>query len=604
MRSDRIQRFDTPISSSSREVPRVVRRVGVPCAALALLTMLSACSSNDPRRDARLAWDGKSIFERPAVCAQLYAGNDSRIWKEMKDPASTDESRQKLLAALASQVDAESSPGGTPKANCWTTSYENHQDLPAVGLGTSGSADVLPGYDLLVAEFDDQGERTDVSLANVPFERSEVSLVESQLEAMLDQEVGKGGGINLVVLTHGWHGNASASNDYSTMFKAILQQITEYEGTSRRSTCRRLRSEMSAMAVPAERARLQSRLEEQACQPKDSDDSGRFAPRRTVGVEIAWRGDSETIPLLTWANFWDRKNAIETLSKGGVHDLVARLHKFYIAHSCHGRPGGTTASGAPCDQVHLLSIGHSFGALIDFQTLNDDIATGLLGNGHGRAYGFGDMTVLLNPAFEGERMSTLFDAAMHRGPYPASVWPADADRKPGSAATPAGAQIPTLAILQSQGDWATHYLFPTARLFTSLFENTPGKHEYARGLTAAGWVDDFHTHLLQYTERPGQDTCLDALPHPAWFCPFDWIHEGTDRQSVNLRWDRPSGAPDYFPLWNVGVSSAIMKNHDDIWNPSVIRFIAKLFRTAYDQEDRINDMYKRAPQTKPLPPKS
>jgi len=564
--------------------------------------VLAGCMTNDPRREADLAWDGKTVFARPDDCGQLYSDTDQRIWHELRNPNTNDASRKQLLAGLSSSIGVQLAQKDSPTARCWTTSYENHQDLPKATPSADAGTEQPPGYDLLIAEFDDQGERTDVSRGRVSFDKSEVALIEGQLGAILDQEVKKGGGINLVLLTHGWHGSAAADNDYAALFKAILQQITYLEKTSRRSTCRSLHEELTRTIEGSDREKLESQVDEHECPSPESGVGGAsFAERRTVGIEIAWRGDSETIPLLTWANFWDRKNAIETLSKGGVHDLFARIHKFYVANSCHGQTSGRTAAGRPCDRVHLLTVGHSFGALIDFQTLNNDISSGLLGDQRGRAYGFGDITVLLNPAFEGERVSTLFDAATHRSAYPNEIVAADpvqpaqpADR----AHWPPGAQMPTVVTLQSRGDWATQFLFPAARFFTSPFENTPGAHEYSRGLTAVGWVRDYQTHDLSLISPGGKDTCDDSGPHPAWFCPFDLAHEDSNPLPLNLHWAGSPTLPAYLPLWTVAVDTSIMADHDDIWNPSIIRFVARIFRTAYDQEDRINDAYRqRAKQT-------
>jgi len=40
------------------------------------------------------------------------------------------------------------------------------------------------------------------------------------------------------------------------------------------------------------------------------------------------------------------------------------------------------------------------------------------------------------------------------------------------------------------------------------------------------------------------------------------------------------------PLWTVSVDTSIMKDHDDFWNPQIVRLIALLFQDAYDQADK------------------
>lgn len=123
------------------------------------------------------------------------------------------------------------------------------------------------------------------------------------------------------------HGDAKADNTYSLEFKAVLQDIADREAKY-------------AKAAGASRP------------------NGSTANHRVVGIEIAWRGDSILFP--SQASVWDRKLAAETVSIGAVHELFAFLNQRYLDYSCRGSQPTT----APCDRVHLLTIGHSFGALI------------------------------------------------------------------------------------------------------------------------------------------------------------------------------------------------------------------------------------------------
>jgi hypothetical protein len=550
---------------------------------ITILLALAGCATNDPLRDPALAWDGQVVIPRLGECDKVYSNTDGLIWQEMQNPDTSVESRAKLDSRVEKIIAPQLNDTGNPKSRCWKASYENHQDLPAPDMGLVPA----PGYDLLYAEFDDQGERTDVSRTPIPFERSEIALIESRLENLATTETHNGGGLNIVVFTHGWHGNAEATNDYSIWFKAILEQVTQLERTSRRSLCQSNRQQLGEPVDHEVQDRLRAQGASLGCPSPDEKGLIAFKERRTVGIELAWRGDSEIIPLLTWANFWDRKGAAQSASHGAMDDFMARLHKFYLARSCHASQASRTSTGAPCDAVHLLTVGHSFGALIDYHALSSDIATGLLGDHVGRAYGFGDMTVLLNPAFEGERESTLIDAAIHHSRYPAASQEIEANSKDQSG-WPSKAQIPTLVTLQSNGDWATHYAFPFARFFTGFFENTPGAHEYVRSLAAAGWIQYYKTHELTPGSAGGKDNCDFGGLHPAWFCPFDLLHEGTALHPLTLTWAATHEWPDYVPLWTVKVDTSIMKDHDDISNPSIVHFIAQLFRAAYEQEDLLH----------------
>jgi len=39
------------------------------------------------------------------------------------------------------------------------------------------------------------------------------------------------------------------------------------------------------------------------------------------------------------------------------------------------------------------------------------------------------------------------------------------------------------------------------------------------------------------------------------------------------------------PLWSVMVDKQIMEEHDDFWNPQIVRLISILFRDAYIQAE-------------------
>ncbi len=575
------------------------RAIGHPVAVSTLLVLIlsaiSSCATNGPLREAALAWDGTTILPRPAACDLPYATTDGLIWQELNNRNTSVDSRKTLSQNVERIIDQSLNDRSNSVSKCWTVSYENHQHLPNLGPEKTGALGQPPEYDLLVAEFDDQGERTDVSVGHTPFQKSEVALIESRLNQMLAEENNgsRNGGLNIVVFTHGWHGNASADNDYSVWFKAILEQITALEKRSRRTICHTNRVALAETNDPVTRSTISGTLQSRACPAGSADDGRQFAIHRTVGIEITWRGDSENIPYLTWANFQDRESAAQTLARGAVHDLMSRLHKFYLEHSCHGAAATQTAGSRYCDTVHLLTVGHSFGALIDYQSLNGDLATGLLGNSLDRAYGFGDLTVLLNPAFEGEREITLVDAAGTRAAYPDGEAVNQVPGESKGPSWPSKAQMPTVVTLQSTADWATHYAFPFARFFTGFFENRPGAGEYARSLAASGWIRLYKTHALTPGAAGTKDSCVIDATSIAWFCPFDLLNEEVQPNPLALSWASDVSRPPYFPVWTVAVDKSIMRNHDDISNPMIIRFVAQLFRAAYEQSELLDEGHGR-----------
>jgi hypothetical protein len=521
------------------------------------MLVLANCAGTGPYRSTDSATLSASLGPE---CQQLYAQYDEEIRQISTDFQKTNEERDQFLQGMHDKI--ANAPANL--APCWQTAHEKH-----------------PWYDLYYAEFDDAGQATDIA-KGTSYEQSQLHLIETAIRNALpttrtSTSADEIQGLNIVVFTHGWHGNARADNNYSTEFKAILQDVAIADDNYRK----RLAAE--ANAAPSQPTR-----------------------RQLIGIEIAWRGDSLlTPPLLFYKpsknalNVWDRKVTAETISTGSVQELFAFLNEIYLDNSCHGpRPSKVAAS---CDRVHMLSIGHSFGALINYRALAPRLESGLNVPLCYRVFGFGDMTILLNPAFEGARYRGLFNNAISRksliGPYvgadPAVQCPATAVPLP-----PNEKQIPSLVTLQSQGDTATGTFFPIFRHVTTPLEQTLSTEENGDKNTAVGWVPDYQTHTLD-PEPAGPDAWTDQCspPHAPSFCPFrasgqaDTAIKATEAPlpGLALSWKpNRSDLPDYMPLWTVAVNSHIMQDHDDFWNPQIVRLITLLFADAYEQTERLH----------------
>jgi hypothetical protein len=206
-------------------------RIAFLCAAAAFL--VGACAPSGPLRKADQAMIGSTGAD---TCQALYDETDRDIYKIATDFSKTHADRTRFLNEEKAKIHF-----GEP---CWTTAFERHQH-----------------YDLLYAEFDDEGNAVDVA-KGAAYRDSELYLIESQLTELLAKE----GGLNLVVFTHGWHGNARPDNSYSLEFKGLLIDISK-----------------------GEEALAGGRSKSSAAISSPSSPAKAF---RTVGIEIAWRGDS------------------------------------------------------------------------------------------------------------------------------------------------------------------------------------------------------------------------------------------------------------------------------------------------------------------------
>jgi hypothetical protein len=524
------------------------------------------------------------------LCTSLYTDTDAQIAIIAGDYTLDFSSRSRELEDLEKHMKKVTPPD---HMDCWTTSYENHAD-----------------YDLFYAEFDDSGNAADINAGrNVTYPNSELHLIKEQLESTLAEAKTQGSGLNIVVFTHGWHGTASAFDDYSIELKGMLLDITAEEQQAHQS-----RTPRNVTTAPK--------------------------ARRTVGIEVSWRGDSFLNPAIpgisgsgNFANVWDRKSTAGVISGGSVHELFAFLNEFYRENSCdaYGSARGPAAGAGDlqaCDGVHMLTIGHSFGALIDMRAIVSRVESGLNVPRGGRAYGFGDLSVLVNPAFEGVGYRGVFDDAVNRKyndatgtmdahPYlDATTVPTHCQSQasansntppplnpgglPGTDPAKPWEQIPTVVILQSHGDTATGKFFPPEQAIATAFRQTLSHSERIDKNTAVGWIDDFRTHTLAYrTDGTMLDGCVTPTDKSASYCPFIGEHTAKPDYLLLTGVADSHVVPDFMPLWSVMVDAKIMEQHDDFWNPQIVRLISMLFRDTYVQAEIRNRV--RTCESQPAP---
>ncbi len=254
-----------------------------------------------------------------------------------------------------------------------------------------------PGYILHFVEFDDQGWMHHPGQMKALFRTLD--------EATTSGHDDKRGDAVIVVYVHGWQHNADACDENVCCFRETLKVVSELE-------------------------------------------SRRDRPRQVVGVYVGWRGLSNAgLPLWTESSFYTRKSAALRVAMGSSRELLIRLRRFQEARN---RAGGNT---------RLMIVGHSFGALIVYSAISEHLLNNALdfSPGEDRATpvkGFGDLVVLVNPAFEAVRYEPIFRVARTRE-YPAK-------------------QKPVLVMVTADNDWATGKAFPIARTFTGLIDEYSG----------------------------------------------------------------------------------------------------------------------------------
>lgn len=371
------------------------------------------------------------------------------------------------------------------------------------------------GYNLGFVEFDDQGQLWD----------------RHQLETVLDKfsSIAEKSDVLLITFVHGWHHNASSADSNVMEFRNLLSRLARAEAGNSRN-------------------------------------DGHLA-RKVLGVYIGWRGDSITIPWVNGLTYWDRKNTAHNVGGGGVAEVFLKLEEIVNSKI------SVTDEFADRHHSRLVVMGHSFGgALVSaalHQILTDRFIDSRAGKTHqGDANGFGDLVVLLNPAFEALRFASLYDISQQ------------------GCRRYSPRQLPKLAILTSEADWATKYAFTAGRYLSTLFEkHTVLKRHYCNedgeqvmwldegeaDREAVGHFEIFRTHrLLPVSQSAVRSADFDfqslqqnwSKQKPAAKLKFESV------ELQHLDRTRPLN-----PYLNIYVDEALIGGHNEIWGDKAVSFI-------------------------------
>ena len=501
--------------------------------AILLAGALCGCADRPPYRP--------SLAEGPPSCTEVYEKDrdapdqSERIKKDLKSP--------------------ELSP-------CWLSWIEKHRN-----------------YDLLTVEFDDEGwlAGTDHGAST---DETQLSKLMGYLERMSDKEKMP---LSVIVYTHGWHHSASPYDGNVVAFRTLLEDAARLET----SLCLKKREGDRSSA-------------RDFCTDAEKDVESWKRKRRVVGIYIGWRGDSILGPLED-ASIWDRKLAAEKVALGSIQELYSRLHDFYIRHGCHSEY--SDLSCADVADVRMLTVGHSFGGLITFRALAPRMMASIAETYRSKdsaskaplhyAYSFGDLTVLINPAFEATRFEPLARAASNRRYVNGEE--ADSDRT---------AQLPILVVAQSKGDWATGTSFPIFRFFTTLFESPKGA-EREVNLRTVGWSKRYVNHEL--VDDPQGDVCgqpraktdlegkltaearlLDALRanrYRAFDGDIRFCGDMLLKKAVRKAEEGGIVQNAFMPVWVLRADTTIIKDHNDFLNPRLQDFVRQIYYAILREED-------------------
>lgn len=360
-------------------------------------------------------------------------------------------------------------------------------------------------YLLGFVEIDDQGQ-----LRN----RQQMQTLLDELYVMAAKD-----SLLINVFVHGWHHNAKPLDPNVESFKASLAQLSQLE------------SRMSA------------------AQNKP--------PRKVVGVYVGWRGESIDVPYLNDITFWDRKSTAQEVGHLGMSELLLKLEEI----------SNVKNTQEPPIKSRLVIVGHSFGGAAVYSATSQILASRFVDSRENKnftdtAKGFGDLVVLLNPAFEALRYAPLYDLAQARCSY----FPE---------------QRPRLVILTSEGDKATKYLFPLGRVFSTFFEthgpiNRDDCHRpvsYQEGAADRSTVGHFEP-LLTHELHPASQVKQAAYGEVADVWRQQQVGGVQHYGSTDLVQLGRTAARN--PFLNVKVDKSLIADHNDVFGDEILEFLRQL----------------------------
>ena len=389
------------------------------------------------------------------------------------------------------------------------------------------SAEYFPNtskeFHLAFIEFDDVGQLRD----------------REQMNRVVDTYSTISGSDNVIlaVFVHGWHNSAAPGNPNVESFKQLLSQISHTETLASQQDNR--------------------------------------AKRKVLGAYIGWRGDSLALPILNHITFWERKDTSQHIGlQGGVTEALIKLHQIVRPTDPNYVRGGNTifadtdkvVASRPNPELNKMAIiGHSFGAQLVYTALQYHALAASF------TRGTGDPVILLNPAFEALRFTSIFDLSQEN---------CSRDWK---------GYLPGLIMLTSEADRATRYMFPPSRGMSVLFRSHRDLNrqictkdgaikisisESEADRTTIGHFKPYQTHTL----TPLQDGDIRKSDFNFHGLRKAWLSQnfGSQVDFEGVRLTHLGRTHPFSPYLNIYVDSSLIKNHGDIWGKEIMGFVHDL----------------------------
>jgi hypothetical protein len=394
--------------------------------------------------------------------------------------------------------------------------------------------EVHPEFTLAFVEFDDQGRF---------WSRDQID----QFERVLQTENARAdvSGITVVVFAHGWRHDAGVCDANVACFRTFLTTL-------------------HADMLVASRA-------------------GGMLPKRIIALYAAWRGLSTKVFPLEQLSFYARNRVAHRIADGDLLELLMRTELFV-----------RKVNAAEPNRARLAVLGHSLGGTMIFSALANVLEERVLAarahaddptGRENRIRGFGDLVVLINPAFEASRYAPLNELARS---FPAF----------------SPLQTPVIVTIASETDSPNRTWFPAGRWLATLFQHSGERSPRRELVTSIGNYEPFWTHRLTAAAPPAErygGSPRDIFPVRRRDCGCDLSVEPMSMEEAAyltslLRGGRPRAPTDpsapapygrallsclkpidpRHPFWVVRASDEVVHGHNGIFTTYLADFVRRV----------------------------
>lgn len=415
-----------------------------------------------------------------------------------------------------------------PRARALETSVAALADRRTRERIRAASVERHPEFTLAFVEFDDQGRF---------WSRDQVDLLERTLDEENRRE--EFSGIAVILFAHGWRHTPDVCDENVACFRTFLTQLHSDMGTVARIS------------------------------------GGKLRPKRVVAVYAGWRGLSTRVQPFEDLTFWARNRVAHRIADGDFAELLSRVEQFVVR-----------ANVSDPDRARVAIIGHSLGGTMVFSALANELkmrAVEASSRGEGSLIrGFGDLIVLVNPAFEAGLYAPLDELAR--------AIPRFSER-----------QTPVLVTVASETDRPSTFWFPLGRWVDTIFQRSGDRSPRRELVTAIGNYRPFWTHHLTAGAPPARHGGPDTFAASARNCgcdlPVEPIPDDEAAYLASLVTGRgrpreaPPGATAPYgraslenlstrdprnPFWVVRASDEVVHGHNGFFTTYLLDFIRRV----------------------------